>query len=74
MDEETYKYRQTKYTTYPIYYFRKYGLGVCPTPKTHHEIINEVYDYEMRNKHNLIKQGRDKTTKEIGYFILDTDW
>lgn len=74
MDEETYKYRQTKYTTYPIYYYHKYDLGNPHFPKTHSEMINEIYDYEMRHKIDLIKQGRDKNTNEIGYFILDIDW
>ena len=64
---EEYTYREIKYKTFPLYYALKYKF--LNEASTHNELIEKIYNYEMNNVNELLRNGVDKITGEYGYFL-----
>ncbi len=63
------EYVNKKLATVP-YYVLKYNIGKQTDAKfTRKELMEHIYQYEMKNLKHLINHGIDKHTGEIGYFI-----
>ena len=65
--KEQYSYRENKYKTFPLYYALKYNF--LNEAETHNELIEKIYNYEMNNVNEILRNGVDKITLEYGYFL-----
>tara|TARA_R110000868_G_scaffold214022_1_gene464154 strand:+ start:594 stop:779 length:186 start_codon:yes stop_codon:yes gene_type:complete len=49
-----------------LYYSFKYKLDFI----TYEEMKRKIYEYEMNNFTDLVYAGKDKITKEYGYYLV----
>jgi hypothetical protein len=68
MKEELRKYREKKRNEYPTHYALKYDID--SVNKTHKELMEAIYRFEMKNITKLISKGLDPITKEYGYYLI----
>jgi phosphorylcholine metabolism protein LicD len=68
MKEEIRKYREKKKNQYPTHYSLKYNIP--SVQKTHKELMESIYRFEMKNINRLIQNGLDPITKEYGYYLI----
>jgi predicted SprT family Zn-dependent metalloprotease len=64
------KYIQRKQNSLP-HYLTKYDIDTKPNniELTRKEVLERIHHYEMKHLIELVNQGIDPKTKEIGYFI-----